>query len=262
MGVVLLHEAGVTARFFGEEMPGEIDGRKARAVVSDSKTYDQWVQYWRWCTDTAATLGSKPHELLNSVRSSLIGSSKNNFVVVDGGTLMVAGAEDKDPSALLSYLYNEIVEVEADAPQSEKIDLDRRTQQLITEVGLSRKPLYMHNPKIEVLNRRGKREKVSPSYLYIGRNYNVIETINLHSSSEKSAQRAVDATQYMYERLEGHARTANRKNAVFASVIDARPEKYTYDLNELIELLGSWGPVINVAEPDRAINTLDRIAQT
>ena len=260
VGVILLHPDGVTARFIGEDMPGDIDGRRVKPLILDTKGYEQWVQYWRYCTEEVS---HKPasERIYSQLRQVLLESSKSNYVVVDGGTVVLPSAEDKDPTALLSYVYNEIVEAEPEAAPAEKIDLERRTSQVIIDSGISKKPLFDSSPKIEVLNRKGIKEKLQPSYLYIGKNYNIIETIPLHGSSEKAAQRAVDATQYMYEKLENHAKHQNRKEAVFASVIDARPERYTYDVDEIIRILGSWGPVVNIADITGAVKTLEHIAQ-
>jgi hypothetical protein len=262
VGVVLLHPTeGVQARFLGEDLPGEIDGRKVAGVVRDTKGYDQWVTYWRYCTQAINLDDPSDPKILEQVRTSLLSSSRNNYTVVEGGEVMISGAEDKDPSALLSYVYNEIVERDIDTTQLEKIDLDRRSHQIIQDLGFTDRALFTVSPKIDVMNRRGRRERVSPSYLLINKKYNVLENIALHSSSEKSARRAIDATQYMYEKLETHAKQENNRDAVFASFIDARQEKYTYDLSELVDLLSSWGPVVNIADIEGSKQVLESIGR-
>ncbi|ULH16024.1 hypothetical protein MF271_05155 [Deinococcus sp. KNUC1210] len=93
VGIVLLHPTdGVQARFLGEDLPGEIDGRKVSGIVRDTKGYDQWVAYWRYCTQAINLDDPSDPKILEQIRFSLLNSSRNNYTVVEGGEVMVSGA--------------------------------------------------------------------------------------------------------------------------------------------------------------------------
>lgn len=256
VGVALIHSTGVHARFVGEGLPGDIDLRTVRPLIGDTGAYEQWVDYWRYHVEQGnASNGENASDALKE----LINSSRNNYIVVPGGRVLVPGAEDKDPNTLLSFLYNEVVETEDEPPLNVKIDLERTAAQLVKASGISRSPLFQQSPKIMVLNRKGVREKITPDYLIINRNYNVLESVSLHMTSESSARRALDATQYMYEKLEVHAKNENRKEAVFVSFIDARPERYTFNIEEVTTILQSWGPIVDVSQTDSSVKVLESI---
>lgn len=256
VGVALVHPTGVHARFVGEGLPGDIDLRTVRPLIGDTGAYEQWVDYWRYHIDQG---NASNGENADGAVKELIGSSRNNYIVVPGGRVLVPGAEDKDPNTLLSFLYNEVVEMEDEPSLEIKIDLERTAAQLIRTSGISKSPLFQQSPKIMVLNKKGVRERITPDYLVINRNYNVLESVNFHMTSESSARRALDATQYMYEKLEIHAKNENRKEAVFVSFIDARPERYTYDIGEITTILQSWGPIVDVSQTESSVKVLESV---
>lgn len=262
VGVILVHNNTIHARFLGEDFPGEIDGRRIKTVVDDYQTYAQWVNYWRYCIDPINVSSSdqvSDQEVERAI-TQLIESERQNFFISKGGEVLIPNSEHKDASALLTYLYNEVVEPEDEPATEAKIKLRKATDIIVEEAGIKSLPLYSENPKIEILNTRGKRERVYPDYLFINNFYNVLENVSLHASSEKIAQRMVDATQFMYERLEKHATKENNREAKFASFIDARPSQYTYDISYFVDILSGYGPIVDVSQPQQSKKVLLALA--
>ncbi len=270
VGVILLHEKGVYARFFGEGLPGlddetGIDGRRVRGRVFDSETYSQWVQYWRYSMEPYASLSDRsPSEaagVLSWCESRLLESSHQHYCVFKGGEVLVQGLEGKDPSVLLTHLYNDLVE-EDEFPAAENVDLKGGISDILQRAGLQGHPLLQPRLAIDVATHGKRKARLRPDFVFIrNKQYNVLESVPLHATSKKLSQRNVDAVQFMYDRLEAHARTVNKMEADFFSFIDGRPDRYSYDPSEFIETLAGWGHAINVFHPDDAARELSVLVE-
>ncbi len=265
VGVILLHEKGVYARFFGEGMPElddgpGIDGRRVRSRVFDPETYAQWVEFWRHSVEQYASLEDRSpadaQGVLSWCENALLGSSRQHYGIIKGGEVLVQGLEGKDPSVLLTHLYNVLVE-EDEYPPVENIDLKGGVNDILRRAGLQGHPLLQPALAIDVRGNGKRKARFRPDFVFVRNStYTVLESVPLHATSKKLSQRNVDAVQFMYDRLEAHARDVNKMEADFFSFVDGRTDHYSYDPSEFIETLAGWGHAIDVFHPDDADHKL------
>jgi hypothetical protein len=155
IGVILLHKTGVYSRFFGEDLPDPqnesgIDGRRVKNLISDTKTYEQWVRYWRYCTEPYAVLDPETAALpLAQCYKLLLESSKQNFIVTTGGRILTSDLEHKQPSTMLTWLYNVLVE-EDEYGTLENVDLRRATENFLSTAGILSHPLLIRDLSVKV----------------------------------------------------------------------------------------------------------------
>lgn len=262
VGVVLLHQEGCNARFYGEDEPGSIDGRKVRDKIDDHSTFEEWVSYWRYCIEPGNDLMTPMMIWQPEVSQQLERSSRGNYLMLQGGEIVMTGVEDKDPTAILSYLYNDLVEQEEEVPEMVKIDTKRVSDAIMKGSGLMKSMWYQERPKITYPTRTGRIGTVRPTYTIVKdkqEGYTVIEPISLHASSEDVAHKSLDAAQFLFEKVEQYAERAEKREAHFVCLVDARPEKYTFSLDEILETLKSYGKVIDISKHAESIENLQAI---
>lgn len=122
VGVIARFGDTVAARFVGQAPNGELDGRKIR-FAKDPAAYRQWVAYW---TNTASA---------KSWKDELIGSSKRNYLVVDGGNIANFIDAEKAIDSLFSQLVSDEIAENDGRPEVDK-ELKRKVHSLFRDSGL------------------------------------------------------------------------------------------------------------------------------
>jgi hypothetical protein len=259
VGVILLHPSGIYSRFFGEVAPDVDDAndlalskKKMRERLTDTYAYEQWVDHWRYSINEYLTIeemtsSSEIEKKFEACEKRLFQDSHQHYLVMKGGQVLQPGFEQKDPNVLLTHLYNILVEEDETTPV-DYVDLRTKAENVLVKAGVYNHALLQKEISIDTAAPRGKhKSKVKPAYLFqTSKYYSVLEIVPLHASSKKLAQRAVDATQFMFERLDRHARNVNKSTPHFYSFLDGRRDHYSYDPTEFFETLTEWGHTVDV----------------
>ncbi len=89
IGILVEHRGGVAARFMGETVPGQVDGRKVRGLRYPD-VYKQWVEFWRG-------------ELRVTSLDALAAEASANYRLAFGGVVDDVG--DDSAEGVADYLY-------------------------------------------------------------------------------------------------------------------------------------------------------------
>jgi hypothetical protein len=190
VGVLLHIDNKFSARFFGEDEVGQLDGRRLR-VFSHPDAYRQWVEFWRReaprCDPADLERLNGRHyrvieggELTDYAPDSIIDVTKYLYalLVSEGGLREALGAEEESPVRLL---------------ESDIVDAFR-AQQILADVG----PLFARHP-IE----RGRRvEGVSaihrPTFVQENGRLCLMETIDFTIKQKQRSRDHAGLSAYMF----------------------------------------------------------------
>ena len=265
VGVILLHSKGVYAQFYGEEYPGNVDSRRIRDVIKDTKTYEQWVGYWRHCIEPANELeslkeGLLVQNLLDQCKVELISSSRANYEVSVGGQILLEGLDFRDPAVAVMNLYTDLIqEKEVEEAQSDDFNAESRMRQIVTDSRLEITNLLQPQPNLRVTGIHGGTRSLKPDYIYVRNQYNVLWLVELPRERESAAETKVDSMLYKYDLIVRHAKNANRRESNILSLVDSRQDRYGYDISPYLEQLDSFGATVDLSKPDDAIKTLEAL---
>lgn len=210
VGVLVDKGGNVAARFFGEVMPGEVDGRKLRGFDYPD-VYRQWVEYWR--------------DQLNRGQDgimSVIHASRDHYRIVEGGELTDTG--DDDPSLLADYLFSLLVSdggfAEAIALAEETEGGDARKIKLADEVeqvfkGMSilaggDSDLLVRHPIQRQVPLQGRAVDVHrPDYMQENGRIYVMGVVDFNTSRTAAPRERAGRTAYMFTDLRNAHTTLN-----------------------------------------------------
>src|SRR5437016_2061747 len=106
VGVLLWANGQVLTRFLGESDAGFRVGGLSR-LFNDWKVYEQWVDYWRTSISRPSVYDPATKKEVDPRNPAfveyLVRSSRENFVVWDGGEVWDVGSDS--PRDVLNYLY-------------------------------------------------------------------------------------------------------------------------------------------------------------
>src|ERR1035437_7417771 len=85
VGVFVRMNGDTKARFFGEVLPGDIDGRRIR-MLPFPDAYSQWINYWR------RILKNRPGTAWDEAKNTAI----HHYQVIDGGEVDRIGDDSID----------------------------------------------------------------------------------------------------------------------------------------------------------------------
>ena len=97
VGVIVLRNGDVAARFVGESEPGKIDGRTVQ-WVEHTDIYKHWVDYWR---EQLQTSNDSP------MITRLMANNGGNYNIILGGELTDIGSDSVDQ--ICGFLYGSLV---------------------------------------------------------------------------------------------------------------------------------------------------------
>lgn len=106
IGVVVVGDDRVAARFLGERRPGSVDRRTVRFRVGDSEVYEEWVRYWR------RVIAEGPSGLVAATKST-----SPNYILMEQGSVW-AMQPDTEIDELADSYFDKLVR---DAQEPEQV---------------------------------------------------------------------------------------------------------------------------------------------
>ena len=134
IGVVVYDGTHAVLRFDGEGNDGLPDLRKVRHRISGSRTYQEWVKYWRSTLECPGKIDKALQDAPSGdprVIESLIESSGQDFFLEEGGAI-VLDTEHKSLNAMGDDLFGRLVRLpDPPAPAS----LQDKSENALTRAG-------------------------------------------------------------------------------------------------------------------------------
>jgi len=238
VGVFVDFDGLRSAKFYGEQSRGQLDGRKLRGFAFPA-VYRQWVDFWQ-------------KEWPQSSPQELIKCSGSHYRVKEGG--VVDGAKGDSIDDVASYLYALLVseggflealggeeggasEVVAGAIEDEIASAWRKHSLLTPE-----KPLLVPNPILRRVEVQGfSKVQHKPAFTQRNGHLDVMETVDFTGRHKKRSRDHAGLSAYVFRDILAAERGAQAIALVKVREEDQEIEDVTYGLS----MLKAEGRVVN-----------------
>lgn len=241
VGVIAQVGEELVARFLGESVPREIDGRKLRHMPHPD-VYRQWVEYWRDCIDRGDL-------------AACVDESRGHYRVRERGTVSDIGRDS--PQEVIGFLYallvseggfEEAVASEGGEQEAESVGLERAVCDAFEDRELfSEKPLLIRHPVRRHFRVQGRSQNTyTPSFAQENGELCIMEPVDFTMARKRFARDHAGWSAYMFRDVRD-ARSSTQAIAI----VRVTPQDLTDDdVENGLGMLRDAGDVVNWLDTD------------
>ncbi len=227
VGVILVHNDVVTARFLGE-VSGRVDGRYVRSAAS-LENYKAWVAHWRRCAAGGAVDRLLQHR------------NDDNYFVEIGGEMLTT--DDRAPEDVLEDLYGVLVE----PPPPETETVKELADAVLLRAGIATRV------ERDVRIVTGE-DELQFDYKFLNGDAHLMKRVTLATPDERSWN-YVHAAAWTFEKTAGMKDEADRAFRGLA-LVKGRPKDRDFDRQ--LGVLRDVAEVVDVREVETAASGISK----